>query len=119
MSRASSGRIYLVDLEAGRPTADAAIKKLGQALCSAKAGGCLAVKAIHGYGSSGVGGAIRSAVHRELAVRKRAGRIKEFVRGEDFSPFDAASRRMLDACPELAGDSDLARANHGITIILI
>jgi len=52
-------------------------------------------------------------------VRKRAGRIKEFVRGEDFSPFDAASRRMLDACPELAGDSDLARANHGITIILI
>ena len=115
----TSRRIYHVNLELGMPAADAAVKMLSQALRTAKAGGCTVVKAIHGYGSSGRGGAIRSAVLRELASRKSAGTIREYVRGEDFSPFDPASRRILDACPELSNDPDLARTNHGITVILI
>ncbi len=115
----ASKRIYHINLELGMPTSDAALKQLSQALRTARAGGCIAVKAIHGYGSSGRGGAIRSAVLRELSARKSAGTIREYVRGEDFSPFDPASRRILAVCPELSSDPDLARANHGITVILL
>ncbi|MBE6884121.1 MAG: hypothetical protein E7487_05910 [Ruminococcaceae bacterium] len=115
----SSKRIYLINLELGMPTADSALKQLSQALRTAKAGRCVVVKVIHGYGSSGKGGSIRSAVARELTARKQAGTIREWVRGEDFSPFDPASRRIIDACPELSEDRDFTRANHGITIILL
>ncbi|MBQ2755583.1 MAG: Smr/MutS family protein [Oscillospiraceae bacterium] len=101
------------------PTADAALKMLSQAIRTAKAGGCTVVKVIHGYGSSGRGGAIRSAVARELSARKLAGTVKDWVRGEDFSPFDPSSRRIIEACPDISYDRDFAKANHGISIILL
>ena len=119
MSVRTSRKIYYVNLERGMPSSGAALKMLSQALRTARSGGCSAVKVIHGYGSSGKGGAIRSTVLRELAARKSAGAIREYVRGEDFSPFEPAARRILDACPELSSDPDVARANHGITVILL
>ena len=119
LNQHGSKKIYLINLELGMPTADAALKMLSQAIRTAKSGGCTVVKVIHGYGSSGRGGAIRSAVAKELTARKLAGTIKDWVRGEDFSPFDPASRRILDACPEISSDRDFARANHGITVILL
>jgi hypothetical protein len=49
----------------------------------------------------------------------RSGRIRAFVPGEDFSAFSAETREMEDACPEIAHDSDFARQNHGVTVVLL
>ena len=106
----------IVNLEAGMPTVDMARTHLNMTLRSAKANRVKVLKLIHGYGSSGKGGAIRADV---LAQKKRAGQIKEFVRGEDFSPFDSAARAIIDACPSLSRDIDYSRANHGITMVLL
>ena len=86
---------------------------------TARAGGVRVVKLIHGYGSSGAGGAIRADVHRQLAEKKAAGSIRAWVRGEDFSPFDADSRAILEACPPLRKDPDLIRQNHRVTFVLL
>lgn len=109
----------VVNLEAGMPTVATAQSLLSQSLRTAKAGGAHLVKLIHGYGSTGKGGAIRSAVRRELADRKRRGQIAAYIPGEDFSPFDEDTRRALSRHPELAKDRDYSRQNHGITIVVL
>lgn len=109
----------VVNLEAGMPTVATAKNILSQSLRSAGAGGNHLVKLIHGYGSSGKGGAIRSAVRRELSERKRLGQIKAYIPGEEFSPFNEDARNALSRYPELAKDRDYSRQNHGITIVVL
>ena len=109
----------VINLEAGMPTVDMARTHLNMALRSAKANRVKVLKLIHGYGSSGKGGAIRADVLSQLAQKKRVGQIREFVRGEDFSPFDSGARAIVAACPLLARDPDYSRANHGITMVLL
>ncbi|MCI5800887.1 MAG: hypothetical protein SOX72_08100 [Oscillospiraceae bacterium] len=108
-----------VNLETGMPTVEAARARMSQALRMARAGRVKVVKLIHGYGSSGSGGRIKADVQLQLARKKQAGEIREYVKGEDFSAFSPAARRILDACPEMARDRDYARANHGVTVVLL
>ena len=111
--------VVKINLESGMPTVETAKMKMSQALRSAKANRTQAVKLIHGYGSSGRGGAIKEEVRRQLASMKRSGAIKEFVKGEEFSPFEGCARHALDLCPELSRDRDYSRCNHGITIVIL
>lgn len=61
--------------------------------------GCHALKVIHGYGSTGQGGAIKTACLKLCADRKRTGVIRHFVRGEDFTPFTADGRKAHRTLP--------------------
>jgi len=108
-----------INIEQGMPTVEQAIIRMEQAIRSAKSKRCKALKLIHGYGSSGKGGAIRHGVQSALAAHKRAGRIKAFVPGEEFSPFFPEARAAIETCPELLRDKDYTRSNHGITIVII
>ena len=54
-----------------------------------------------------------------LERMKRQGRIKDYIPGERFSIFDEATRAAFAKCEELRRDSDLERANNGVTIIVI
>ena len=109
----------IINLEEGRPTVEAARSRLSQALVSARANRVPCVKLIHGYGSSGQGGAIKREVQLILAEKKRMGAIREFVPGEDFSPFYESARRAVDLCPELSKDRDYSRQNGGITVVVL
>lgn len=111
--------IKIVNLETGRPTVAVAITRLNQELAMAKAYHIKSIKIIHGYGSSGKGGAIKKEVQQVLQKKKRSGMIKEFVAGEDFDPFHDAARRILDLDASLKKDSDYCRGNDGITIIVL
>ena len=83
---------------------------------------CRALKVIHGYGSSGKGGAIKAACLKLCAERKRSGMIRHFVKGEDFTPFTEDGRKAIEICPQLKTDIDYGRAerwsNHHFVLIL-
>jgi ribosomal protein S9 len=111
--------IQTVNLEQDMPTVEQAIIRMDQAIRSAKSKRGKVLKLIHGYGSSGKGGAIRHGVQSALAAHQRAGRIKAFVPGEEFSPFFPETRAAVDACPALLLDRDYTRSNHGITIVVL
>jgi len=111
--------VLTVNLEAGMPTVEVAKSRMTAALRSAKAQRMTALKLIHGYGSSGYGGRIRTGVRRELSLMKQSGTIKEVVTGEEFSPFEECARRALQLCPELARDRDYTRCNQGITVVIL
>ena len=118
MAKKTSIVLRTVNLELGKPTVEQAIVKLNQAVFSAKATGTRVIKLIHGYGSSGKGGAIRTRVHLELEAKKTEGVIREYVPGDGFSPFSPAGRKALSMMPELSADRDYVRSNKGITLIL-
>lgn len=109
----------VVNLEAGMPTVAQALAELDQQLNRARRDGVRILKVIHGYGSTGVGGAIKQAVHRQLARLKRGRRIREFVPGEDWSVFDEATRGILAECGDLGSDPDLKHQNEGISILFV
>ena len=111
--------LTILNLEQGMPTVETARRRLEQGLRTARARRVAAVKIIHGYGSSGKGGKIKQDVRQALTQKKRANEIRDFVSGEDFSPFDPSARAILDQCPELRNDRDYTRGNHGITIVLV
>ena len=84
-----------VNLEEGMPSVETARRRLSQELASGRANRLSYLKIIHGYGSSGRGGAIKRETHRFLAEKKRAGAIRDYLPGEDFSPFGEAARRAV------------------------
>jgi len=108
-----------VNLEAGMPTADLAVRRLTYEIASTRGMGFDGLKIIHGYGSSGKGGRIRVEARGYLARQLSLKKIKAFVPGEEFSIFDEGARKILAACPDLRKDNDLDRSNNGVTFILL
>jgi hypothetical protein len=114
-----SGRVRIINLEEGFPTRDQAFQKLEAALIRARKDHIVALKVIHGYGSTGAGGVLRFAVRSFLRQRKEKGEIAAFVNGESWSSFDERSKALFAKVPELVMDTDVGRANKGITLVLL
>ena len=76
-------------------------------------------KLIHGYGSTGMGGAIREAVRSELEMVLGAGQIRYVIPGEDWRKTDGATAYWLDTLPALRDDPDLDKGNPGVTIVIL
>jgi len=115
----TGGILREVNVKADLPTVDDAIRRITYNIKNAKAFGVTAIKFVHGYGSSGKGGAIREETRKYLARLKTRGQIKDYITGEDFSIFDEATRKAFLICDDLRRDSDIERHNNGITIVVI
>ena len=76
-------------------------------------------KIIHGYGSTGKGGALRTGLRDYLKQLKMAKIIADFVPGEDWSACDETTRKVLDLDDDFRKDTDLGKMNAGVTIIVI
>jgi hypothetical protein len=112
-------KILISNLEAGRPTANEALLRLDFELARARRAGALAVKLIHGYGSSGAGGVLREAVQQTLRQMADNHRIRAFVAGEDWRISNETAWKMQKLVPELKQDRDLGRGNLGISIVVL
>ena len=71
-------KVKEVNLEYGTPTADTAVRTMVSQLGTCKGQGCKAVILIHGYGSSGVGGGIKSAVKSKLREPSLSGIVRAY-----------------------------------------
>ncbi|MGI5839848.1 MAG: Smr/MutS family protein [bacterium] len=109
----------VVDLEAGRPTAEVALQRLNSAIFEARRARIKYLKIIHGYGSSGVGGKIKAEVTVALRGKKVRNEIKAFIPGGDWSLSNADTQDILAKYPVLRRDSDLNRQNSGISIVVL
>lgn len=115
----TTGYLKEVNVKEDMPTADLAVRRVTYAIRNGKSLGAAAVKIIHGYGSTGKGGRIRTETRRYLADQKRRGLIRDYLPGEDFSIFSAATRDAFLLCDDLRRDRDLDRSNNGITIVVL
>jgi hypothetical protein len=74
------------------------------------------LKIIHGYGSTGKGGATKDVVRNWLFRNKK--KFKQTIDGEDYSLYSASTQEMR----KLVGasmDTDLGSGNAGITIVWV
>ena len=111
--------ILEINIKEGMPTVDVALKRLEAMLRPYNKKSKL-IKIVHGYGSTGVGGKIRTAVRQRLKSKKAAGAIKDFIPGEEFSMFNAATQNALAFYhKELTEDHDYNKSNEGMTIIIL
>lgn len=108
-----------VNIKEDMPTADTAVKRVTFSIHQGKELGAGAIKIIHGYGSTGKGGKIRTEVRAYLTRAKERGLIKDVIYGEKFSIFDESTRAAFMRCDELRKDRDLDRSNNGVTVIVL
>ena len=113
----SGAAIRIFNVEAGMPILDEARRRVAAEIKLAKQKKARVLKIIHGYGSSGKGGALRVGLRKSFALRKKEGAIREFIPGEEFSVFNKNVLDLLEAVPELRGDPDMNAVNEGITIL--
>ena len=111
--------IKIIDLEHGMPKVEEARLRMQHELQTAKKQGYIAVKLIHGYGSSGVGGSLRLELQKELQRLAGSGNVKCFIAGEEWRISDEATWPLLQRYPEWKKDSDLGKNNRGISIVVL
>lgn len=117
MSR-KAALIKVVNLEEGMPHVDQARLRMQHELHLARKEGYTAVKLIHGYGSSGVGGALRTELQRDLLNAARQGTFRAYIAGENWRVSDEATWELLKSFPEWKQDPDLGKGNRGITFVV-
>jgi hypothetical protein len=110
--------IKVINLEEGMPHVEQARLRMQHGLQLARKEGYAAVKLIHGYGSSGVGGALRTELQRDLLTGARNGTFRACIAGEDWRVSDEITWNLLKSFPEWKQDADLGKGNRGITIVV-
>lgn len=114
-----TGTLREINIKSDLPTVDDAIKRITFNIRNAGALGISAIKFVHGYGSTGKGGAIRIEARKYLESQKKRRLIRDYIPGEDFSIFNEATRNAFLLCDGLRRDSDIERHNNGITIVIL
>jgi len=108
-----------VNLEMGRPVLEIALNRMTEVIADAKRSRVNILTLIHGYGSSGKGGVIRTECRKNLDFMKIKGRISDYVCGEDFNKHSGVVKSLLRRYPELASDKNMNRDNKGITLVVL
>ena len=115
-SRVCRIKILTINLEEGHPLVEEALNRMKRELHDARMHGTKVMRLIHGYGSSGTGGAIRAAVRKQIASLCRQSLIKDFVLGEEYLVSDAG-RSLRSRYPQLKSSLRADQGNSGITLI--
>src|SRR3974390_1623456 len=109
--------IRTFNVEAGLPTLDEARRLVAAEIKQAKAEGIKALKVIHGYGSSGKGGALCHGLRKSFGLRKKEGVIRDFIAGEDFTIFETRVVAVGEGVAELRGARVWGAINEGLPFV--
>lgn len=113
------GEIRHINLKEGMPYVEEARKRLRAAISRARIDRVDALIIIHGYGSSGVGGKIRTGIQQALRSMQSEGLIRAWVAGENWREDDPVSQWILERCSALDDDPDLDAGNKGMSVVLV
>lgn len=108
-----------INLKEGMPALEQARARLAGELARARSAGEFGLKLIHGYGSTGVGGTLRTGLGATLTRMQREGRVRQVIFGEHWRASDAAAWEVVKQHPALKQDCDWGRGNRGVTIVIL
>ncbi len=108
-----------VNIEKGMPFVEQAMSHLAMAISDARFQQVVVLTIIHGYGSSGKGGAIRKECRKVLAYMCSRGELDRCIAGEDFHRRNGQVKDLLNRFPQLKNDSNLNRRNQGVTLVVL
>lgn len=108
-----------VNLEAGRPMVEVALNRCREVIDDAIQNKISVITLIHGYGSTGKGGVIRSECRKTLDYMKGKKIISDYIAGEDFHKRSGRVRTILQRYSQLAKDRNLNQGNQGVTLVIL
>jgi hypothetical protein len=111
--------IIVVNLEDDMPTVESARLRMQHEIDRARRSGVIVLKLIHGYGSSGPGGALRTELQKDLRQAVQQGSLRAAIAGEDWRISDETTWDLLKKYPEWKKDPDLGHNNRGISIVVL
>lgn len=109
----------IVNIKKDNPNVDYALYLVDEEIRYSRAVGNQVVLIIHGYGSHGQGGAIKSGIKSYLPMLKKQGIIKEYVFGENWGDLNETKLKIERIAPELILNENLYLINSGVSVILI
>jgi hypothetical protein len=107
-----------INLEQGLPTVQQALVRLDREIKIARLEQIRVLTLIHGYGSTGKGGAIRLECRKNLEYLCGKAEIAEVVFGEDFNRRQGTVKHLLSRFPDLIRHPHLNSNNKGISIVV-
>ncbi len=112
-------KLITLDIKSDRQTVNEAIAQFMVELESYKKGGFKVIKVIHGYGSHGVGGAIRTSFLKKCQDLKNRKIIEDYICCDKWTEKNVVRRMAINYCPDLLADRDLYLLNPGCSIIVL
>ncbi len=112
-------KLITIDIKSEKQTVAEAIAQFLVELDAYKKGGFKVMKVIHGYGSHGVGGAIRTAFLKKCQDLKNRGIIYDYTCCDKWIDKNPTKKIAINYCPDLLADSELYRINSGCSIVIL
>ena len=109
----------VINIKEGLPVVAVALARLTREITAAKNEGVQVLCIIHGYGSSGKGGAIRMECRKTLSHLLATGEVLMMVAGEEFSKRSGPGSALLRCFPQLSDNIYLGKHNKGVTFVRI
>ena len=104
-----------INIKQNMPIVADAMRYMQDALLRLKKEKYEVVLIVHGYGSTGKGGAICNKARQWLKAQERAGKFKQVIFGEDFTLFNFKALELKNKCREL--QQLLSVCNNGVTVV--
>lgn len=112
-------KLVTIDIKSNQQTVKQAIAEFLVEVDACRIGGFKVMKVIHGYGSHGVGGAIKREFLRECQNLKNRGKIEDFVCCDNWTERNIVRKIAINYCPDLLADRELYLLNPGCSIVII
>ena len=112
-------QLITIDIKSKNQTVSEAIAQFELELETYKFGGFKVMKVIHGYGSHGVGGAIRQAFLKKCQDLKNRKIIDDFTCCDKWTEKNVVRKIAINYCPDLMADAELKFINSGCSIVIM
>ena len=104
-----------LNIKEGMPLVDEAMRYMQSSLARFKKEKHGVVLIVHGYGSTGKGGAICKKARQWLKAQEKSGSFKKVIFGEDFNIFNFDALDLKAKCPSL--EQLFKVCNNGVTVV--
>ena len=112
-------KLITIDIKSEKQTVAEAIAQFLVEVDAYKKGGFKVMKVIHGYGSHGVGGAIRQAFLKKCQDLKNRQIIEDFTCCDKWTDKNVVKKIAINYCPDLMADAELYHLNNGCSIVIL
>jgi hypothetical protein len=116
MKNMRKNKVVELNIEYGNPDVPTALARMKNGLMTYKRLGKKAVIVIHGYGSTGAGGSIRSAARSSLGENSMRGIVREYVPGEQWL---SKKNRIMSICASVSDYEKSICGNPGVTLVIL
>ncbi len=111
--------VITIDIKSERQTVGEAMAQFLLAVDAYKKGGYKVLKVIHGYGSHGVGGAIKQEFLKTCLDLKNRKKIYDYVCCDAWTDKNVVKKIAINYCPDLMADRELYLLNPGCSVVIL